>query len=85
MNGAGRVHGGAIAGLIDIAATAWATDDAVFGTPGTTLAVTANILAPGLDGTLRAEGRIIRVHVADRAGNGVAEGQVSYKLDLRRP
>ena len=63
MNGAGRVHGGAIAGLIDIAATAWATDDAVFGTPGTTLAVTANILAPGLD-----EGQVIRAY---RAGNGV--------------
>lgn len=95
MNGAARVHGGALAGLVDIAATAtaWATNRIDTETRGTTVAVTVNYLAPGRDGTLRAEGAIvrrggsltiIRVHVTDGAGNGVAEGQITYKLDLRR-
>ncbi len=95
MNGADRVHGGALAGLVDIAATAtaWATNAAEAETRGTTVAVTVNFLSPGRDGSLRAEGTIlrrggslsiVRVHVTDGQGNGVAEGQITYRLDLRR-
>ena len=95
MNGLGIVHGGAIATLIDTAATAaaWATPDVKPTTRGTTVALTINYISAGRPGDLIAEGRVIGrggtltvVEVIARDGGGgmVAKAQVTYKLDLAR-
>ena len=94
VNANGIVHGGATVALIDAAATAaaWATNRVIEATRGTTVALTTNFLAPGRDGTLLAEARVVQrggtlsiisveVHDAKRQ---VATALITYKLDLKR-
>ncbi len=93
-NGAGIVHGGATAMLIDTAATAaaWASPAVVETTRGATVAFTVNFLAPGRQGqALAAEAVVLRrggaltvldVLVSDEDGRKVARGLVTYKLGL---
>ena len=95
MNGLDIIHGGAIATLIDTAATAaaWATPAARRTTRGTTVALTINYMSAGGPGDLLAEGRVISrggtltvvdVVARDENNRTVAKGQVTYKLDLAR-
>jgi len=85
------VHGGAISGLIDIAATAAAwTGASPSGTPrGTTVGLSVSFLAAGRGQDLVAAARVIRrgktlsvidVEVKDAAGESVARALVTYKL-----
>ena len=85
------VHGGAISGLIDIAATAAAwTGASPSGTPrGTTVGFSVSFLAAGRGQDLVAGARVIRrgktlsvidVEVKDAAGESVARALVTYKL-----
>ena len=87
------VHGGAIAGLVDVAATAaaWATPRATLGARGTTVGFTLNFLGPGLGKDLVAEARVVQrggtlcvleVVVGDDAGRVVARALVTYNLTL---
>ncbi len=88
------VHGGAIAGLLDTAATAtaWSGVDEPDRHRGTTVGFSVNFLdaARGVD--LLARGRVIRrggsvvvcgVSVHSDDGRHVAEGLVTYKLSRR--
>lgn len=86
------VHGGAIASLVDVAATAaaWAHPDASFETRGTTVGFSLSFLAPGLGQDLVADARIVKrggslcvceVSVEGPAGT-VARALVTYKLSL---
>ncbi|HZD26125.1 MAG TPA: PaaI family thioesterase [Alphaproteobacteria bacterium] len=95
MNGAGIVHGGATATLVDTAATAaaWATGRAGPDTRGTTVGFAISYLAPGRAGDLLAEARVVQrggsltiidVMVRDEAGSPVAKAQVTYKIGLGR-
>jgi uncharacterized protein (TIGR00369 family) len=95
MNGLEIIHGGAIAALIDTAATAaaWATPAARTTTRGTTVALTINYIAAGGQGDLLAEGQVVSrggtltvidVVARDESNRTVAKGQVTYKLDLAR-
>ncbi len=95
MNGLGIFHGGAIASLIDTAATAaaWATPAVQATTRGTTVALTINYMSAGRPGDLLAEGRVISrggtltvvdVIARDENQRTVAKAQVTYKLDLAR-
>ena len=96
MNGVGIAHGGAIATLIDTAATAaaWASSDVKDTTRGTTVALTINYLSGAPQADLLAEGRVVSrggtltiVDVTARTADGaqtVAKAQVTYKLDLAR-
>jgi uncharacterized protein (TIGR00369 family) len=85
------VHGGAISGLVDIAATAAAWSGAnPSGTPrGTTVAFSINFLAAGRAQELVAGARVIRrgktlcvidVEVKDAGGEAVARALDTYKL-----
>jgi len=85
------VHGGAIGGLIDIAATAAAWSGASpSGTPrGTTVGFSVNFLAAARAHDLIAGARVIRrgktlsvidVEVKDAGGESVARALVTYKL-----
>lgn len=85
------VHGGAISGLIDIAATAAAWSGASpGGSPrGTTVGFSVNFLAAARGQDLVAVARIIRrgktlsvcdVEVRDGSGEAVARALVTYKL-----
>lgn len=91
----GRVNGGAIAALIDTAATAtaWASNRVGPKTRGTTVSMTINYLSAGGGGDLLAEAHVVRrgnsltvtqVSVRDEAGAEVATALVTYKIDLAR-
>ena len=96
MNGVGIAHGGALATLIDTAATAaaWASSDVKDTTRGTTVALTINYLSGAPQTDLVAEGRVISrggtltiIDVTARTADGkqtIAKAQVTYKLDLAR-
>ena len=90
------VHGGAIASLVDVAATAaaWACPRASQGTRGTTVGFSLGFLAPGLGKDLVADARVVRrggtlcvceVAVEDEAGHPVARALVTYRLSLPKP
>src|SRR5262245_60588551 len=85
------VHGGAIAGLVDAAATAafWARSGLVAGSRGTTIGFSLAFLAAGRGQDLVADARVRRrgkeicngeVLVRDAAGGEVAQAIVTYKL-----
>ncbi|MEO8604795.1 MAG: PaaI family thioesterase [bacterium] len=85
------IHGGAISGLIDVAATAaaWTGAQIERGPRGTTVGLTVNFLAAARGEDLRATARIIQrgrsmvvceVSVAG-ASSEVARALVTYKLD----
>ena len=85
------VHGGAIATLIDMAATvsAWATDEVPESPAGSTVSLTVNFVSAARGSDLRAEGRVVRrgrqissctVDVRDADGKLVAHGMATYKL-----
>ncbi|MEM9356140.1 MAG: PaaI family thioesterase [Pseudomonadota bacterium] len=96
MNGVGIAHGGALATLIDTAATAaaWASSDVKPTTRGTTVALTINFLSGAPQSDLLAEGRVLSrggtltiIDVTARTADGnqtIAKAQVTYKLDLAR-
>ena len=86
------VHGGAIAALIDVAATAafWTGADLARNPRGTTIGFTVNFLAPARGADLIAEARVVQrgrsisvgeVTVAGADGRAVARALVTYKLD----
>src|SRR5262249_54301563 len=86
------VHGGAIAALVDVAATAafWTGADLARNPRGTTIGFTVNFLAPALVCDLVAEARVVQrgrsisvgeVTVTDAGGRAVARALVTYKLD----
>lgn len=85
------VHGGAIAALIDSAATAacWAGAPVPEGMRGTTVAVTVNYIAAGRASDLTAAAQVVKrgknlcyadVDVTDASGAIVAKALVTYKL-----
>jgi uncharacterized protein (TIGR00369 family) len=85
------VHGGAIAGLVDTAATAafWAKADIAPGSRGTTIGFSLSFLSAGRGADLVAEASVRRrgreicngeVIVRDAAGKDVAQAIVTYKL-----
>jgi len=85
------VHGGAIAGLVDTAATAafWATPKLTPGSRGTTIGFSLSFLSAGRGVDLVADARVRRrgreilngeVVVRDAKGNEVAQAIVTYKL-----
>jgi uncharacterized protein (TIGR00369 family) len=87
------VHGGAIAGLVDSAATAafWAHPSATPTARGTTIGFSINFVSAGRGQDLIAEARVRRrgreistgeVSVTDGAGREVAVALVTYKLSL---
>ncbi|MPY79524.1 MAG: hotdog fold thioesterase [Actinophytocola sp.] len=83
------VHGGAIAALIDVAATAasWASAPVPEKPRGATVGMSVQYLAAGR-GDLRARARVLRqggltssdVDVVDGSGTLVAKAMVTYKL-----
>lgn len=91
------VHGGAIAGLCDVAATAacWASPAVAAGSRGTTIALSLNYLAAGRAQDLVATARVIQrggsicVAEIDVRGAGdaaVARATATYKLSApKRP
>ena len=87
------VHGGAISGLVDAAATAafWAHPAASPQARGTTIGFTINFVSAGRGQDLVAEAHVRRrgreictgeVSVTDAAGREVAVALVTYKLSL---
>jgi uncharacterized protein (TIGR00369 family) len=87
------VHGGAIAALVDVAATAaaWATPAATLQARGSTVGFSLNFLAPGRGQDLVAEAQLVQrgrslcvceVAVSDAAGTAVARSLVTYRLAL---
>lgn len=85
------LHGGAIASLVDVAATGavWAHPDVTPGSRGTTIGFTVNFLAAARGVDLEAEARVRRrgrsvctgeVTVRDPDGGEVAIAVVTYKL-----
>ena len=85
------VHGGAISGLVDCAATAcfWARSDIPPGSRGTTIGFSVNFLSAGRGSDLVATARVRRrgreistgeVTVCDTEGNEIALALVTYKL-----
>lgn len=85
------VHGGAIASLVDVTATAafWALEEPPKNPRGTTIGFSINYLDAGRGQKLTADARVIRrggsvcvgsVDVTDEAGNPVAHATVTYKL-----
>jgi uncharacterized protein (TIGR00369 family) len=87
------VHGGAISGLVDAAATAsfWAHPDASPKARGTTIGFSINFVAAGRGQDLVADARVRRrgreictgeVSVTDADGREVAVALVTYKLSL---
>lgn len=93
-NGAGVVHGGATASLVDAAATAaaWASPEIADTTKGATVGFTVNFLQPGRHTRpLTASAHVVRrggsltvvdVLVTDDEDRKIAKGQVTYKLGL---
>jgi len=86
------VHGGAIAALVDVAATAafWTGADLARHPRGTTIGFTVNFLAPARGADLVAEARVVQrgrsicvgeVTVEGADGRAVARALVTYKLD----
>ncbi len=93
LNAIARVHGGAISALIDTAATgaAWACDGFSKSARGATVSLTVNFMAGAKGAMLFADAKVKRrgrsivfleVDVTDSAGTVIAQGLVSYKLDL---
>ena len=89
--GIGRIHGGAISALIDVAATAafWATPLANPKSLGATVGLTVNFLKLAVETDLWAEAKIRRrggtlctanVTVTDDEQNEIAIAVVTYKL-----
>jgi uncharacterized protein (TIGR00369 family) len=89
--GVGRVHGGAIAALVDIAATAafWSHPDIPAQARGATVGFTVNFLKLAVATDLTATATVRRrggtlcmgdVSVRDSAGTEVAVAMVNYKL-----
>jgi uncharacterized protein (TIGR00369 family) len=89
------VHGGAIASLIDTAATAaaWASPRATLEARGTTVGFSLSFLAPGLGGDLFGDARVVKrggslcvieVDVVNEGGDLIARALVTYKLSLPR-
>jgi uncharacterized protein (TIGR00369 family) len=85
------VHGGAIAGLVDAAATAafWANSGLTPGSRGTTIGFSISFLAAGRGKDLVATARVRRrgreistgeVTVCDTEGKEIAVALVTYKL-----
>jgi uncharacterized protein (TIGR00369 family) len=85
------VHGGAIAGLVDTAATAaaWAGADLAVQQRGTTIALTLSFLAAGRGQDLTATARVLQrgrsicvldVDVIAADGSTVARALVTYKV-----
>jgi uncharacterized protein (TIGR00369 family) len=96
VQAAARVHGGALAALVDTAATTacWATPDLPETPFGTTIGFSINYLAPGREGRILAEAQVIRrgrsisiadVFVRDAGGEALVRATVTYKLSLGRP
>ena len=92
--GIGRVHGGAISALIDIAATAafWSHPDATQESRGATVGFTVNFLALAVATELTAIASVRRrggtlctgdVSIRNTAGDEVATAIVTYKLTTR--
>ncbi len=90
--GVGRIHGGAISGLVDIAATAafWSHRDLPSNARGATIGFTINFLRVAEETDLRATATVRRrggticvgdVSVVGQDGNEVATAVVTYKLD----
>lgn len=89
------VHGGAIASLVDVAATAaaWATPGATLGARGSTVGFSISYLAPGLGCDLVAQARIVQrgktlcvveVDVHDPQQVLVSRALVTYRLSLAK-
>lgn len=87
-----QIHGGAIASLIDVAATAaaWSGADPDKVRRGTTVGFTVNYLSPGRGQDLVAEARVVKrgkalcvceVKVSGEDGTLVACGLLTYKID----
>jgi uncharacterized protein (TIGR00369 family) len=85
------VHGGAIAGLVDVAATAacWASPAVKPGSRGTTIGFTIHFLAAARAQDLVADARVIQrggsicvveVDVRSADGTSVSRATVTYKL-----
>ncbi len=85
------VRGGAIAALVDVAATAaaWSGADLARRPRGTTVSLAVSFLAAARGGDLDATARVVQrgrslltcaVRVAERGGNAVATALVTYKL-----
>jgi uncharacterized protein (TIGR00369 family) len=85
------VHGGAISGLVDAAATAsfWASSEIAPGSRGTTIGFSVNFLSAGRGSDLVATARVRRrgseistgdVTVCDSEGKEIAFALVTYKL-----
>jgi uncharacterized protein (TIGR00369 family) len=86
------VHGGAIAALIDVAATAafWTRADLTRNPRGTTIGFSVSFLAPARGQDLVADARVVQrgrtisvgeVSVTATGGREVARALVTYKLD----
>jgi len=89
------VHGGAIAGLCDIAATGacWASPAIAPGSRGTTIGLTLHFLAAGRAQDLAATARVIQrggsicvveIDVQGADGTAVARATATYKLSAPR-
>ena len=89
------VHGGAIAGLVDIAATGacWASPAVKPGSRGTTIGFTIHYLAPARAQDLVADARVIQrgssicvveVVVRNADSTAVSRATVTYKLSAPR-
>ena len=94
--GVGRIHGGAISALVDIAATAafWSCPDVTPDSQGATVGFTINFLKLAVATDLVATATVRRrggtlctgdVSVRDDAGAEVAAAMVTYKLMGYRP
>ena len=94
--GVGRIHGGAISALVDIAATAafWSCPDVTPDSQGATVGFTINFLKLAVATDLVATATVRRrggtlctgdVSVRDDAGAEVAAAMVTYKLTGYRP
>lgn len=90
--GTGRIHGGAISGLVDIAATAafWSHRDLPSNARGATIGFTVNFLRVAAQTDLSATATVRRrggticvgdVSVVAQDGEEVATAVVTYKLD----
>ena len=90
---ADMVHGGAIASLVDVAATAaaWATPRVSLEARGTTVGMSLSFLAPARGCDLAADARVVKrggticvvdVEVEDDDGTHIARALVTYKLSL---
>ena len=94
--GVGRIHGGAISALVDIAATAafWSCPDVTLRSQGATVGFTINFLRLAVATDLVATATVRRrggtlctgdVSVHNDAGEEVAAAIVTYKLTGYRP